>query len=60
MASEIVSGWMENNGGKNNRMQIHAREVIILPSIILPLLALIAFLATNLTVRLVDAQTHLS
>ena len=37
-------------------MQIHAREVIIFPSIILPLLALIAFLATNLTLQLVDTQ----
>ena len=41
-------------------MKIYARKVIILPSIILPLLALIAFLATNLTLRLVDAQTRLS
>ena len=29
MASEIVGGYRENNGGDNNRMQIQAREIII-------------------------------
>ena len=36
MASEIVGGWRENSGGENNRMQIQAREIVILSSFILP------------------------
>ena len=31
LASAIVFEHRENNGGENNRMQIHARGVIILP-----------------------------
>ena len=40
MASEIVGGLRENNGGENNGCKSSAREVIILPSIILPVLLL--------------------